>query len=237
MAIAGPVFFDTSILLAGLVEMGAASAPACQIIDDIARGEVPQPLTAWDCRLEFYSSRRDCRPGCDSSRSWPGGWLKRRSLAASWCTTFLPIRGCGSFADAASNHVAGGRIYDAHIAETARLAGARVVVTDNQRHFMALARDGIQVCNGAEFVDALRASVTGGPPRPVPEPRTAQRLHYRFGCPILTSTAPWRGTTAENFPLARPRSFCSHMSRTGSAAAEPEIRRTSPSPRLPRARG
>ena len=36
---------------------------------------------------------------------------------------------------AARDHIAGGRIYDAHIAETARAAGATVVVTDNRRHF------------------------------------------------------------------------------------------------------
>jgi predicted nucleic acid-binding protein len=38
--------------------------------------------------------------------------------------------------------IAGGRIYDAHIAEIARAAGAAVVVTDNRRHFLsALATD------------------------------------------------------------------------------------------------
>jgi hypothetical protein len=55
VALAGPVFFDTSILLAGLVEMGDASVPADRILDEIARGAVPQPLTAWQCCLEFYS--------------------------------------------------------------------------------------------------------------------------------------------------------------------------------------
>ena len=52
---------------------------------------------------------------------------------------------------------AGGRIYDAHIAEIARSAGAAVVVTDNRRHFMAALRHGIRVETPGEFVAALKS--------------------------------------------------------------------------------
>jgi hypothetical protein len=39
-----------------------------------------------------------------------------------------------------------------HIAEVARLAGARVVVTDNRRHFLAALRHGIRVETPAEYL-------------------------------------------------------------------------------------
>ena len=45
----------------------------------------------------------------------------------------------------------GGRVYDAHIAEIARLAGTRVVVTDNRRHFTTLLRAGVRVLTTEEF--------------------------------------------------------------------------------------
>ena len=50
---------------------------------------------------------------------------------------------------------AGGRIYDAHIAEIARQAGARLVATENRRHFTPLLRHGIRVLVSAELVDEL----------------------------------------------------------------------------------
>jgi predicted nucleic acid-binding protein len=51
----------------------------------------------------------------------------------------------------------GGRVYDAHIAEVARAAGARVVVTDNRRHFVAALRHGLRVETPAEFLAGLKA--------------------------------------------------------------------------------
>jgi predicted nucleic acid-binding protein len=57
---------------------------------------------------------------------------------------------------AAQDAIAGGRIYDAHIAEVARAAGATVVVTDNRRHFMAALRHGIRVETPADFLAGLK---------------------------------------------------------------------------------
>ena len=54
------------------------------------------------------------------------------------------------------DHVAGGRIYDAHIAEIARAAGAPVIVTDNRRHFLTALRHGIRVETPAEFLGRLK---------------------------------------------------------------------------------
>jgi len=47
-------------------------------------------------------------------------------------------------------------LHDAHIAEIARLSGAKVVVTDNRRHFLALARHGIRVLGAEEFARSTR---------------------------------------------------------------------------------
>ena len=52
--------------------------------------------------------------------------------------------------------IAGGRIYDAHIAEVARSAGATVIVTDNRRHFLAALRYGIRVETPSEFLSGLK---------------------------------------------------------------------------------
>ncbi len=51
--------------------------------------------------------------------------------------------------------VMGGRIYDAHIAETARWAGARIVVTENQRHFIHLLKEKIRVLTADQFAALL----------------------------------------------------------------------------------
>jgi hypothetical protein len=50
----------------------------------------------------------------------------------------------------------GGRIYDANIAELARIIGAPVVVTDNRRHFLSALRYGMRVETPAEFLAGLK---------------------------------------------------------------------------------
>ena len=59
---------------------------------------------------------------------------------------------------AAQDGVGGGRIYDAHIADIARAAGATTIVTDNRRHFMTSLRHGIRVSTPAEFLAGIRTS-------------------------------------------------------------------------------
>ena len=57
---------------------------------------------------------------------------------------------------AAHDAIAGGRIYDCHIAEVARAAGARVVVTDNRRHFLSALRYDLRVETPDEFLASLK---------------------------------------------------------------------------------
>jgi hypothetical protein len=42
-----------------------------------------------------------------------------------------------------------------HIAEIARIANAKAVVTDNRRHFLSLARYGIRVLAAEEFARSI----------------------------------------------------------------------------------
>ena len=56
---------------------------------------------------------------------------------------------------AVKDRVAGGRIYDAHIAEIACSTGAQIVVTDNRRHFTSLIKHGIRVLHSSEFADEI----------------------------------------------------------------------------------
>ena len=55
MAVAGRIFLDTSVLLAGLVELGETSLAAGRILDAVKSGRVKVPYTAWPCCLEFDS--------------------------------------------------------------------------------------------------------------------------------------------------------------------------------------
>ena len=156
MAVDDLTFFDTSVLVAGLIEMGDASLAADRILDAVKRRTVRRPATAWHCCLEYYSvATRLPAP----VRLEPE--MARRLLEEEVLSRFgiadLPASARSAFLKSASSErVAGGRIYDAHIAETARLAGARLVVTDNRRHFVGLMRYGVRVLTAVEFADEYR---------------------------------------------------------------------------------
>jgi predicted nucleic acid-binding protein len=155
MAVADRTFLDTSVLLAGLVEMGDASAAAASILDAVADGSLARPLTAWHCCLEFYSVATRLptalRLDPDQARR-----LIEEEVLGRFEVCDLPKNARLRFlAEAASERVSGGRVYDAHIADIARLAGARVVVTDNRRHFVTLMRYGIVVWDAGEFAERL----------------------------------------------------------------------------------
>ena len=149
-------FLDTSVLLAGLIDFGPQSAPAQSILHAVAEKALPSSGTAWHCCLEFYSVATRLPP---EFRLTPddASELLRAEILGRLTVHDLPTeeRG-GLFAAAARDRIAGGRIYDAHIGEVARSAGARVIVTDNRRHFLAALRHGIQVETPAEFLAAIK---------------------------------------------------------------------------------
>ena len=145
-------FLDTSVLLAGLIDFGPQSAPAQSIMHAVAEKSIADPGTAWHCCLEFFSVATRLPPEfrlapADACR------LIEDELFARLSVQDLPPADRQTFLRAAAaDGVAGGRVYDAHIADVARAAGARVVVTDNRRHFMAALRHGLRVETPGEFL-------------------------------------------------------------------------------------
>jgi predicted nucleic acid-binding protein len=150
------VFVDTSVLLAGLIDFGPQSAPAQSLMHAVAEARLPRPGTAWHCCLEFFSVATRLPPEfrltpADAIRLIEEevfGRLTIHDLPASERMTMLRA--------AAHDAITGGRIYDAHIAEVARGAGASVVVTDNRRHFLSALRYDMRVETPAEFLAAMK---------------------------------------------------------------------------------
>lgn len=150
------VFLDTSVLLAGLVDFGPQSAPAQSLLHAVAEKQVPAAATAWHCCLEFFSVSTRLPP---EFRLVPGDavQLLDSEVFGRMVVHDLPaVDRLPLLRAAAQDGAAGGRIYDAHIADIARATGAAVIVTDNRRHFVASLRHGIRVETPAEFVQTLK---------------------------------------------------------------------------------
>jgi predicted nucleic acid-binding protein len=154
--VAVSVFFDTSVLLGGLIEMGPQSAPAQSLMHAVAEKTIASPATAWHCCLEFFSVATRLPPEFrvappDAVRLLGEEVLGRIDVHD------LPAKDrLAMLKNAAQEGTAGGRVYDAHIADVARAAGADVIVTDNRRHFLAALRHGIRVETPAEFLASLK---------------------------------------------------------------------------------
>lgn len=149
-------FLDTSVLLAGILDFGPQSAPAQSIMHGVAERTVPSPATAWHCCLEFFSVATRLPP---EFRLTPtdGTRLLEEEVFARLTVHDLPSGDRLRLLHAAAEDgVAGGRIYDAHIAEVARAAGATVIVTDNRRHFLGALRHGIRVETPVEYLRTLK---------------------------------------------------------------------------------
>jgi predicted nucleic acid-binding protein len=150
------VFLDTSVLLAGLIDFGPQSAPAQQLMHAVAEKSINAPATAWHCCLEFFSVATRLPPEFRLSTTDAAHLLEAEVLARI-AVHDLPHPERREFLQAAArDSAAGGRIYDAYIAEVARAAGARVIVTDNRRHFLAALRHGIRVATPSEFLTGLK---------------------------------------------------------------------------------
>ncbi len=150
------VFFDTSVILAGLVDFGPQSAPAQQLMHAVAEKRVPSPATAWQCCLEFFSVATRLPP---EFRVAPADavTLLEEEVFARMAVHDLPAGDrLAMLRGAARDAIAGGRIYDSHIADLARASGARVVVTDNRRHFVSALRYDLRVETPAEFLESLK---------------------------------------------------------------------------------
>jgi len=148
-------FFDTSVLIAGSIDFGASSLDALLLMDAVADGRIERPMTAWHCCLEFYSVTTRLP---EEYRLEPEIALRllREEILPRFSVHSLPAERQEDFlVSAVREGTTGGRVYDAHIAEIARQAGARLVATENRRHFTSLLRHGIRVLVSAEMADEL----------------------------------------------------------------------------------
>jgi predicted nucleic acid-binding protein len=149
------VFFDTSVLIAGMIDFGASSQHALVLMDAVAEGRIERPLTAWHCCLEFYSVTTRLP---EEYRLEPEIALRflREEILSRFSVHDLPAEMREELlVSAAGEGTGGGRIYDAHIAEIARHAGARLVATENRRHFTSLLRHGVRVLVSAELAEEM----------------------------------------------------------------------------------
>ena len=151
-------FFDTSVLLAGLVDFGPQSGPAQSVLHAVSEKQVPNPATAWHCCLEFFSVATRLPAEFRLSPA-DAAQLLDEEVFGRMSVHDLPAAGrLRMLKAAAEDATSGGRIYDTHIAEIARAAGATVIVTDNRRHFLAALRHGVRVETPAEFLSSLKGA-------------------------------------------------------------------------------
>jgi predicted nucleic acid-binding protein len=150
------VFLDTSVLLAGLIDFGPQSAPAQSLMHAVAEKRVPAPATAWHCCLEFYSVATRLPPEFRLTPADASLLLDEEVFSRMTVHELPAAERMLTLKTVARDGIAGGRVYDAHIAEIARAAGASVIVTDNRRHFTSALRYDMRVQTPTEFVAALK---------------------------------------------------------------------------------
>jgi len=156
--VAVEVFFDTSVLLAGLIDLGPQSGPAQSVLHAVAEKTIRAPGTAWHCCLEFFSVATRLPPEF-RLRPEDAARLLEEEIFGRMTVHDLPVADREQMLRfLASDRITGGRIYDVHIAEIARSAGARVIVTDNRRHFLSALRHDLRVETPSEFLGGITKS-------------------------------------------------------------------------------
>ena len=149
------VFLDTSVLLAGLVDFGPQSSPAQTVLHAVAEKKL-SAATAWHCCLEFYSVATRLPPEYRLGAQDATQLLREEVFGRMGVFDLPPAARTAFLQAAADDAVTGGRVYDAHIADVARAAGAQAIVTDNRRHFLTVLRHGIRVETASEFARSLK---------------------------------------------------------------------------------
>ena len=150
------VFLDTSVLLAGLIDFGPQSAPAQSLMHAITEGRVRAAATAWHCCLEFFSVATRLPPEFRLAPADAVTLLEQEVFARIAVHDLPAADRVVMLRAAAHDAIAGGRIYDAHIAEVARAVRASVIVTDNRRHFLSALRFDVRVETPAEFLTSIK---------------------------------------------------------------------------------
>ena len=150
------VFLDTSVLLAGLVDLGPQSAPAQSIMHGVAEKTIGSAATAWHCCLEFFSVATRLPPEFRLTSHDAAHLLEEEVFARLEVHDLPAADRHAMLRQLVDDGIGGGRIYDVHITEIARAAGARVIVTDNRRHFLSALRHDLRVETPSEFLAGLR---------------------------------------------------------------------------------
>jgi predicted nucleic acid-binding protein len=149
------VFLDTSVLLAGLIDFGPQSAPAQSLLHAVTEGRV-QAATAWHCCLEFFSVATRLPPEFRLTPADAVTLLEHEVFARISVHDLPAADRLAMLRAAAHDAIAGGRIYDAHIADVARAVRASVIVTDNRRHFLSALRYDVRVETPSEFLSSIK---------------------------------------------------------------------------------
>ena len=150
------VFFDTSVILAGLIDFGPQSAPAQSLLHAVAERRIADGLTAWHCCLEFFSVATRLPPEYRLAPADAARLLEEEVLARMAVHDLPAGARAAMMAGAAHDGTTGGRIYDTHIAEVARAVRAETIVTDNRRHFISALRYGMRVETPTEFLAGMK---------------------------------------------------------------------------------
>ena len=153
MAVLATLFVDTSVFVAGLIELGDTSTASRTLLDAVATGRLTGAQSAWHCCLEFYSVATRLPSGLRVSPELANRMLTENIIEKMVIVDLPASARAKFFSTVAGEQVSGGRVYDAHIAEVARLAGARTVVTGNRRHFRCLMRHGSRVLTPEQVVE------------------------------------------------------------------------------------
>lgn len=148
------LFFDTSVLVAGIVGFRRDPQAAERLMDAVADGRIRHPLTAWHCCLEFFAVVTrvpiEFRVSPEDAKT-----LVEEEILARFKVHQLPPDELEAFFPSAlEEQVVGARIYDLHLASVARVAGAAAIVTDNPGHFRSF-DGGTRVLTSDEAVAEL----------------------------------------------------------------------------------
>jgi predicted nucleic acid-binding protein len=148
-------FFDTSIILAGLIDFGESSVAPIQILDQIAEGQIREASTAWHCCLEFYSVATRLPEEYRLTTETAAAFIRGEIIQNLGIRILNPPGDEGLFTQAAANRMSGGRIYDFHIGMTALGGNLSVIVTENKKHFLNFESADTPVYNAVEFLNKL----------------------------------------------------------------------------------
>ncbi len=147
------VFYDTSILIGGIIDFGDSSLQSMRILDLLASGTLPQGLTAWHCCLEFYSVVTRLPEEYRLEPAAAFGLIETEILSRFRVGGFDLGQSASFFEQAVAHAIKGGRIYDYHIGSIALQMGASILVTENKRHFSPFQEQGLAIHTARSFMN------------------------------------------------------------------------------------